>query len=531
MSSNQSLGDFFLRLGILPDKNSFETGNKLIDSVSNSMFKLMGTARNTAAVLATTAIITGKIESAELKTASALGISTKALDTWKAALKIAGGDANAFISSMSALDTKLAKLRIDGTMDKGLATNLGLLGLNYGEIAEMDADTRTQKIIEAAKMLDDQKKASIIVGDILGSAGRDFYEYMRLTGQSLNQVLGKAEGSIFTDENSKLDALGFTTEWNTFKTSTESILARIGSDLGKELEGPLSKANEWINKNGDKIIAGIDSAVAEMGKITEMLSPYIEKAAEGIAKFIGSDTTKEAVDIFGNTVKTAVGVPGQVISGDWGGLWESFKAITVSPFTWLGGKVTGATEKLLEKDERIQMQQYLSALVGIQADQTGKVGKLKWDDLDPDVQNQINELGGKKKFSGYIQDGIIRPNGQVTQVAPDDWVFAARDVGDLARAFTPQESLTGPNAGGDFIRSAINEMVSAVGDLARAFTPQGATATAGNNQYTISQNFTIGNSNMMPQTIRQMAYEGTRNGIEEISYQASRRMQMMPGTK
>lgn len=70
------IGGFFVSLGLNADKHSFETGNKLIDTVANSFNKLIGAARNAAVVLAGTAIATGQVESAAYKTAEKIGIST-----------------------------------------------------------------------------------------------------------------------------------------------------------------------------------------------------------------------------------------------------------------------------------------------------------------------------------------------------------------------------------------------------------------------------------------------------------------------
>jgi hypothetical protein len=90
----------------------------------------------------------------------------------------------------------------------------------------------------------------------------------------------------------------------------------------------------------------------------------------------------------------------------------------------------------------------------------------------------------------------MRPDGTVTQVAPDDWVFAARNLGDLARAFTPQNH-TAVSAG----------------------------------EYTINQTFNINGGNDMPQVLRQQAYRGTQEGLMEIMQQSSQRLQLMSGTR
>ena len=92
----------------------------------------------------------------------------------------------------------------------------------------------------------------------------------------------------------------------------------------------------------------------------------------------------------------------------------------------------------------------------------------------------------------------MRPDGTVTKVAPDDWVFAARNLGDLARAFIP---------------------------------PMPTTAQSGNMEFSIVQNFTINGSSDLPQVIRQQAYNGTQEGLMNIMAQSSQRLQLMSGTR
>lgn len=98
-----------------------------------------------------------------------------------------------------------------------------------------------------------------------------------------------------------------------------------------------------------------------------------------------------------------------------------------------------------------------------------------------------------------IKDGIIRPNGQVTRVAPDDWVFAARNLGDLASAFMPRSM---PYAG------------------------------TGNASYTITQEFTFnGSSRDMASEVMRQAYRGTQSGLLAAMNQNTQRMQLMPGMR
>ncbi len=109
---------------------------------------------------------------------------------------------------------------------------------------------------------------------------------------------------------------------------------------------------------------------------------------------------------------------------------------------------------------------------------------------------ELQEDETEGKIKGKIQDGIIAPGGHVTQVAPDDWVIAARDLGQVARAFVPH-----------------------------SYTP-----ATGADQYVINQTFNISGSNDIPQILKQQAYKGTQEGLQQIIAASGRRLQLMSGT-
>ena len=122
------------------------------------------------------------------------------------------------------------------------------------------------------------------------------------------------------------------------------------------------------------------------------------------------------------------------------------------------------------------------------------------------IEDYLQNLGGNANYVNNfyknvpkMKDGIMRPDGTVTQVAPDDWVFAARNVGDLAKAFIPQMPMN--------------------------------MAGVGNQEYVINQTFNISGSNDIPQVLKQQAYAGTQEGLLQAMQESSRRMQLMTGMR
>lgn len=101
----------------------------------------------------------------------------------------------------------------------------------------------------------------------------------------------------------------------------------------------------------------------------------------------------------------------------------------------------------------------------------------------------------------FIQDGIIRPNGQITQVAPDDWVFAARNIGDLASAFIPESLIHQHtmNAPQDIV---INQTINIT-------TP----------------------TDLLPQTIKEQAHSGAYDALNQVMTEGHRRLALMTGIR
>lgn len=436
-----SIGDFLVKLGLSPDKNSFETGNKLIDGITTGLNKLIGTARNAAVVLAGTAVASGTVESAAYKNAAAIGISTEALDLWKASAKIAGVNADGLVGSMGKLANVMNHMTIDGSGLEAYAEQLGKLGISLEELKDLNPSDAYAKIISKAQSALDgtnTTRITTIVGDILGSEGQSFFIELNRQGKSISEFLSGAQKTIFTDAASNQKGANFAVEVNTLKTEVQSITKLLGDEIAGELTGYVKELNRWIQSHG----------------------PEIKAAISGIANFVGLIAEK----IVGLTTMS------------------NGERINNALQTWL------STHGYTDKEGRITHSADFSLLPKA----------LQDDILQYKKEHPLLGLGA---FSGVknipkVKDGILRPDGTVTQVAPDDWVFAARNVADLARAFMPKNAM--------------------VGNMA---------------QYSIVQNFTINGSTDIPQVLRQQAYNGTQEGLLAVMSQSSQRLQMMSGTR
>ena len=464
MPATTNIGGFYASLGLNPDKASFESGMKLISGTANEFNKLIGAARNAAVVLAMDKI--GASESQLGRTATKIGVTTEAMNLWSTAAKIAGLSADGVIASMSKLGDVLNQAKYKPELVTSLSNDLAKLKIQYKDIKDLSADNAMLYILERAqatvKAGEDLTSVAWKVNDILGEGGQDIFLEIMKRGMSPREFLAGASNKIFTNGEDNKAADKFYQEWSEMKTTFVNIGKALGIEGEKILTPYIKEINDWIDEHGDEIekaIKAIGQTASEVigvgvktvgdwwkthgDEITDKLSMLVAQ----VASIFGWITSESGKGFFGgikNINKVAFGTS-----------WEMIKAL----FTGYGYEIPNI------------IQQGFS-----------------------DMWDAVTETAGA--ITGSTNDGIIRPDGSIVQVAPDDWVFAARDVGNMARAFVPQG------------------------------TVQGAP-----NEYIINQTFNVSGSNDIPQVIKQQAYRGAQEGLQNIMAQSSQRLQLMSGTR
>lgn len=493
------IGGFFVSLGLNLDKNSWDTGNRLIDGMGNSINKLIGTARNAAVVLTGTAIAAGSIESAAYKTSVALGVTTEKLDLWKTAAKIAGVSADGVVGAMTQIANVQNRLKWDDSGIEAFSKKLGKLKISYQEIQDLSADEALAYILTKAQSLEgngmNRAEIATAVGDIVGTGGRDLYIELQGQKKSVEEFLAGASKITFTNAGSNKEARDFMEEVRTLKAASESLSKLLGSEIGGELTEYVKSINNWITDHGDEIRNAIGTLAQNVGKIVEKVVGA-GQAAWPTVKKVGAAAVQSVVDTGAGVVKAGKAVA----AGDGKEFVEAMKetanAAIVTPVKQVADAIseTGWAQNQRSKNDAE------AAIRKYKKEKGYDFFSIPYNELTPELQAEFDKYAeqswGHLRFAGAVKDGIMRPDGTVTQVAPDDWVFAARNLGDLARAFVPQNH----------------------------------TAVSGG-EYTINQTFNINGGNDMPQVLRQQAYRGTQEGLLEIMQQSSQRLQLMSGTR
>lgn len=488
-----SIGDFFVTIASVIDKASFDTSNRLVDNLGNSFNKLIGSAANAANTLATTALDTAKMGDSAYKMSEAWGIATDALNLWRATAKIATSDAKSLDNALG----KLADVKNSMKFGEGFnafAEQLAKLGMGYNELDNLSPDKQLEAIINHAltkSNLSKTETAKVLEG-LLGTGASQLY--LKLSEKGITDVgayqRSEVQPRIFTDNQDFLNLAGFQEEVNKFDQAIDSFGTLLGSTLAKNLTEPLSSLNDWLVAHGDEIKDAMDT----LGKAIADILVETGKTAVTASSVVDSGT--DLVDFF-----TAESPEEKQ---------ESFEKLEATVEAWKNpGEDAGALAKVVEATAEVTdvvTDKIIDFFDDVKNKRQARKDKKELEKKLKQYQKSGQEIPDYMiedatamgiNVSKYINDGIISPNGQVTQVAPDDWVFAARNIGDMARAFIPQNynSVSAPS------------------------------------EYNIVQNFTINGGNDIPQVLRQQAYQGTQDAMIQMMEQSARRLQLMSGTR
>lgn len=356
-------------------------------------------------------------------------------------------------------------------------------------------------------------------------------------GESLTPVMQKVQKILAA--NKEFIASGI--------VGVVDVIGKIGSTMGDALlniTGADSLADALVKiKNGIVSFAGpsIETSLnllkdlkdilkslweGDWSKLGESLKQFLYDLANGFNSMLGLNNTSEtSADLFNSGKENfKKGGLGGYLKGIWdyskGGLkimsgldpltnlkndiWSSYEKEGLNASSPLSAYsahliksiIIGAQAGLWDAEEKKSLSGPLKSLVdSVKVDNTpvelwDKTGGWKGMVSSANMP-LLNQLG--------IQDGIVSPDGRVTQVAPDDWVIAARNLGDVASAFFPSS----------------------------------VAASAGNSAvYTITQEFVFnGHDRNMAQEVMRQAYRGTQSGLYEAMNRSTNRMQLMPGLR
>ena len=593
---------FLYDVKAIVDKASFAEGIRELQKLEQTSKRLIAGISGISASVIGSATIAGEVATQELRVARSIGVSTEALSSWKVAANVAGASASGLIGTLSALENKMQHLKT-GTVDSALAKNLGMLGVSYGDFANMDSESRMRTVFNQADQMEDQQLAATLVGDILGQAGKDYYDSLKLSGKSIDEQLQEARKLNFVSNQNRKEAALFASEVRAVKEAGKSITMLFGTEIASALTPTVKTVKNYLINNRDAIRRGITGFAQQTAGIFNMI-------AGGLLKI--TPIVTGLIDNFGGLdkviVKVGVGFASLKLTQLAGGIRGILSGVSLLK-AGLGGLALGGIGLILDDivthlmggesmifDHIIPKLKELKEEFNINID-TGRLKELAtefkrlWDNTegfrkalsaitevlivdalksitdsinglsaavtfamklfnafaeggftggmnfilesikesnDPDKEHPIRDwfksawgvseaiMNPKKAALKYVSEGIanyagkkaddsandaiVSPSGKVTKLSPDDWVFAVKDIADLAGGLMP----SGVNTTNNNMSAPAN--------------------------YVINQNFSFG-GNARASDVRSQAYKGTSEAMQSNLSNASRIMQLMPGTR
>lgn len=371
---------FLYSVKAVVDKASFSEGLNEIQKLGATSKKLIAGITGLAAGAVTSASIAGEVATQELKVAKAVGVSSSALSSWKIAANIAGASASGLIGQLVSLESKMQHLKT-GTVDAGLAKNLGLMGIGYGDFADMDSESRMKAVFNQANQMEDQELAATLIGDILGQAGQDYYQSLKMSGKSIDQQLEEAKKLNFVSNQNRKEAALFASEVKSIKEAGKSISLLFGSEMAAALTPTVKTIKNYLLNNREQIRKGVQGIAQNIGSTFNVIAGVIGKITPIVTGLI---------DKFGGLdniiIKVGVGFASMKLVSVAGGIMSIVKSVNLLK-AGLGGIATAGLFLLIDffKEE-------LTARAS-----GGKT--FIWDILIPAIEKLKEKLGLDLDFS------------------------------------------------------------------------------------------------------------------------------------
>lgn len=276
---------FLFDIKAVVDKQSFQNGIASIEKVADVSKKAILGITGIATALIATASKASEVATAEMKMANAIGVSSDALANWKTSASIAGASADGLISSLSSIESKMQHLKM-GEVDSGLAKNLAMMNIGYGEFANMDSNQRMATVFGRASEMQDQRMASQLIQDTLGSAGREYYDMLKLSGKSLKEQMAEAKALNFVSESSRKKAVLFGMEMRAVKEAGASILKLFGMELAGAITPTIRRVKNYLISNREQIRKGISGLAQTVGTVFNAIFGALMKVAPIVSGLI-----------------------------------------------------------------------------------------------------------------------------------------------------------------------------------------------------------------------------------------------------
>lgn len=314
---------------------SFRNGISALKGVAGGLADLVKSGLGLGLAAAGAAAYMATIVNAQAKIpVSAAGVKMTATEfaSLAASMGIAGYGADELMGSLKKVNDQMEGLRQGDVGFAEMAKNLGLMGIGFDRFKN---DTGLQRLMDVMKGADEyakrpgntQQGAALLVEKVLGSAGRNFYTWMKQSGTSLDQVLGMGRSATLMGGSDYAGAMEFSKQLNRLVQDLKGATNLFATSVLNQFAPELKSLGDWIMGNRSEITSTIREWSSVFGDFIKSLGTLGPAAGTFFqvlgTMMIGATTAldflsgkKGALDTGGAALEKLLGRPAGTFTGE-----------------------------------------------------------------------------------------------------------------------------------------------------------------------------------------------------------------------
>jgi len=247
-----NVGGFFASLALMTDENSFKKGIGVLTAFADIQKKGIAGAVGLGVAMVGLGASTANAMTKLAATAKQLGMNALTLDNWQNAVRLAGGDADSFTSSIQTMNEAFRNLKI-GEVKEDFIKATGMSGADFSKLQGMNNDKRLRTIWGALEKVQDPGKQQALIQKIFGQGGVDLFARMQNQGTTLGGLYSQAAAMNPNTQADYNAAIKGNQANESIAVSFQNTINKLGIEIEKSLLPSLEGLAQWLRDNKDSL--------------------------------------------------------------------------------------------------------------------------------------------------------------------------------------------------------------------------------------------------------------------------------------
>jgi hypothetical protein len=297
-----TIEEFTAKLGWKTDTTGLKQFQKSMSTLTTNVLKIGGLISGLfTGAMARMVITVNDATAQQYLFAKSIGTTADALEQWQAVLAPIGVDAKYIGNSMLFMNRQMGNIKLGkgGEALKKLKT----LGLSAKDLEGMSVAEQYKTVIKSAMGMKDAQVATATLAGLVdrtGMGAAKMLSYLRSTGQTLDDLLGKYEALDINTQAGEESSVRFMQTWRDINFAVDSAKQEFFSLMGEALTPMLNNMLEWIKANKTLIQSRLKYWATSIADVLKSIWKWGSKIVGTFGSLI------EKVGGFNNAIKIAL---------------------------------------------------------------------------------------------------------------------------------------------------------------------------------------------------------------------------------